>query len=643
MSNESVEIKYESGSISYSDLKNKVTVPEYQRDIVWTDKAKSDFIDALAKGFPFGSLLLYQVNGSDVNVKDKNNEYSIIDGLQRYSTMREFEDDPGSFWQGNSSEKMLKEFLRVFQEYNKQVGESWTSKSEEDVKTWYAGLVKNNKRANVNIKSYKGFLPTKVGVSQDDRDDAVAKIQDLITALDNKINSFIDLNTLKIPVIYFLGSSDELADVFSGLNKSGTRLSKYQVFTAAWSHEKFKLDNNDDTNKIISSIIDRFERMKSDRGNIKITNFNIREFKEARLINLAQFAYGLGKLIVENSPALLQGTEGDDLYNEVGFGTLGIITGTPSNKLSHIIEKIDDISKNHVQIINEVLSIVNEINAEFDPLTKKRIKYLNSENRKEFETGLSSKLKFLSYIASIWKIKHRKNDESRLTKDAEITNTIKNLPIYYVIDFLRRTWSGSGDSRLNSYYTTGAEPRSYTKKPSEDQIMAAFNSYAENEDPSIRFTAKTKALTTIFANLSYPKCFQPANSYDFEHIIAASYLKDEYQDHGIKGAGIGNAVLLDTELNKIKQTKDLYETASYKIKPGQNRGRKLDTIRIATKKAKELVSDSGRLDEMMYPSEMELEEAYKQMGQGDFTVVKKIIDDRTRKVCNRFVKLLFEM
>lgn len=115
MSNESVEIKYESGSISYSDLKNKVTVPEYQRDIVWTDKAKSDFIDALAKGFPFGSLLLYQVNGSDVNVKDKNNEYSIIDGLQRYSTMREFEDDPGSFWQGNSSEKMLKEFLRVFQ------------------------------------------------------------------------------------------------------------------------------------------------------------------------------------------------------------------------------------------------------------------------------------------------------------------------------------------------------------------------------------------------------------------------------------------------------------------------------------------------------------------------------------------------
>jgi hypothetical protein len=44
-------------------------VPRFQRDLVWSDEEKSEFVDTLKSGFPFGSILLYECG-----------EYLIIDG-----------------------------------------------------------------------------------------------------------------------------------------------------------------------------------------------------------------------------------------------------------------------------------------------------------------------------------------------------------------------------------------------------------------------------------------------------------------------------------------------------------------------------------------------------------------------------------
>ena len=68
----------------------KIVVPKYQRGIVWRDSQKKELIDSIKKGIPFGSILLYQ---------DENaNNYRLIDGLQRCTTIYEFISNPANFY-----------------------------------------------------------------------------------------------------------------------------------------------------------------------------------------------------------------------------------------------------------------------------------------------------------------------------------------------------------------------------------------------------------------------------------------------------------------------------------------------------------------------------------------------------------------
>ncbi|MGI6474652.1 MAG: DUF262 domain-containing protein [Thermoactinomyces vulgaris] len=65
--------------------KKKITIelPKFQRNLVWKEKNKIEFIESLKKGYPFGTLLLYKQ-------EDKDDIFSLIDGLQRSSTIKDY-------------------------------------------------------------------------------------------------------------------------------------------------------------------------------------------------------------------------------------------------------------------------------------------------------------------------------------------------------------------------------------------------------------------------------------------------------------------------------------------------------------------------------------------------------------------------
>lgn len=72
-----------------NDYKNgKITVPKYQRGAVWNKKQREKLIDSMNKGYPFGSILLYQNDG----------KRQIIDGLQRSTTIIEFVKNPARYF-----------------------------------------------------------------------------------------------------------------------------------------------------------------------------------------------------------------------------------------------------------------------------------------------------------------------------------------------------------------------------------------------------------------------------------------------------------------------------------------------------------------------------------------------------------------
>lgn len=68
------------------EYEDKYTVPEYQRDLVWTLEQKQALAESIILGNPIGDFIANEL----VLDKDGNREYRLIDGQQRINTLREF-------------------------------------------------------------------------------------------------------------------------------------------------------------------------------------------------------------------------------------------------------------------------------------------------------------------------------------------------------------------------------------------------------------------------------------------------------------------------------------------------------------------------------------------------------------------------
>ena len=69
-----------------------IKVPLFQRSIVWKEEQSKMFIDSLKKGFPIGTLLFAK------SVQDSQEVFTLIDGLQRSSTIKKYIQNPTQFF-----------------------------------------------------------------------------------------------------------------------------------------------------------------------------------------------------------------------------------------------------------------------------------------------------------------------------------------------------------------------------------------------------------------------------------------------------------------------------------------------------------------------------------------------------------------
>lgn len=80
----------------------------FQRNLVWSEEQKKTFIDSVKKGFPIGTLLFYKV-------KDKDT-YSLIDGLQRSTTIKDFMKLPKSYFETQDvDDEVIETLYKLFE------------------------------------------------------------------------------------------------------------------------------------------------------------------------------------------------------------------------------------------------------------------------------------------------------------------------------------------------------------------------------------------------------------------------------------------------------------------------------------------------------------------------------------------------
>lgn len=70
----------------------EIRIPVFQRGIVWNESQKQKLIESIKRGFPVGSLMAYQTFESTSGTPKP--VWSLIDGLQRTSTILEYLDEP---------------------------------------------------------------------------------------------------------------------------------------------------------------------------------------------------------------------------------------------------------------------------------------------------------------------------------------------------------------------------------------------------------------------------------------------------------------------------------------------------------------------------------------------------------------------
>src|SRR3954469_16424817 len=61
--------------------------PYFQRNLVWRDAHKRDFIDTILKGYPFPQIFLAR---GPINVETMEASQAVVDGQQRLNAIREF-------------------------------------------------------------------------------------------------------------------------------------------------------------------------------------------------------------------------------------------------------------------------------------------------------------------------------------------------------------------------------------------------------------------------------------------------------------------------------------------------------------------------------------------------------------------------
>lgn len=607
--------KYKSGDIRFSELVNSVVLPPFQRRLVWSKKQKEDFIETLSNGYPFGSILIYKYKDDPSQTK-----YTLIDGLQRYSTIKEFQLHPERYMNFDNIVESLFDLIasdhisditlsvekRIKSIINNKLTEVISSRTQYQ-DSWNWALVDSLKEDGLS-----GYYDPRF----------VREIADLQTKAMKQIDQHIDTKNIVIPFIEFLGDEDELATVFENLNRGGKKLSKYQVFAAQWSNNEITLGNTAHNLDILDKVINRYKKLIKDRD-IDIENFDADAMKKSKKINLAELCGALGELILESVPVFWDKSafNNEDKANAIGYSTVAITLGISNKKLNSISQ--------HSELFNNPLfleSYIEKITKEYQTINNYFEKYLKLpgvSSNKKFESKTAADFQILSFFASLWTVKYTfnntKNDFDILPKYKKTYVAILNNFIYYFLeDVASKQWSGTGDSKLDKIYID--RNNRYIRNIPRSVLEDSLNKWWEDRSslPSINFDPVSKLILTVQTSF-FDKQYN-ASSYDLEHIISKSSLNKIYTQDDIPAGSLGNMMFLDSSYNRAKQDINLYNVLQ--------EGHSLDTDYLAN---------------TLYPSEPDLDEVTIGLNKNrkDSTKAKEVIRNRGKYIINNLISNLY--
>lgn len=486
---------YECKAMPYANLKEYIELPKFQRSIVWKKSAKEKFIETLKAGFPFGSLLLYKLS---------EKKYLLIDGLQRFSTIQSFENNPCNYLDLSTiAEKEIKKFIKIISDYK---GYELPDAEQTSIQKKFIEICKEyNISDNDNKTIIIGEIIKKILYENNNSQDTLLKLLEIIEDIKKCIKSEINLDALYIPVIIFSGDYSDLPFIYESINASGTKLSKYKI----------------DDLEILEKVEEKYLEMNK-KSNISIMNFKDGEIINSKEINLFEYACALGKIIKEKCQDIFGDiNKNNSDVDSIGFMLISMCINKNckiNKNLSEIFDRANPsnmiVLKNKIvyccKEVNNILSSYVRLNSESDPQIK------NFPYQMTLIIAILFHINFtINSDLSIYKNPNSKKQKEEFEK---------NMPFRFLYDYIQDIWGKRSDSeRADSRISSGI----YSKTISKESWRGALQEFMMEQLNSTSYKRKkvNNLLINYIIKLSNKNDNINYNDFDIEYIIPIATLK----------------------------------------------------------------------------------------------------------------------
>lgn len=597
-------LKYEVAGKLYTELKGKISAPKFQRNFVWKKKARRNLIDSIKQGLPIGCFLLQTLD---------NGQYNIIDGRQRFSTLLDYENHRYEYIEESDidNDKILKiissvasinnQFQKYCEDARKTIIKKIKAVAVKQLKT------KNAEKSSVTFEIIDEIEKNFPNLSREDKKQLSGRVDKFY----DSIWQILDTTNIVLPCIIFNNniSDDEIVATFINLNTKGTKLSKYDLYSAKWQNDIITVDDDN----IIDKVISKYKDSLDGNQNIEAENFNETEIRSSKQINVFEYAYALSKLIGEACNGKMYQTKEASEVDSLGFSILASILNVPSKNMVLLSKKLIDSHINYVILKDKIIYCSKEIQSILDW-------YCTAPDGTNYFTHSYNQL--VSYIVTYFKARFEITADGRIVdnpKRNKIQDFKANLHLWYLFDNIRGYWAGSGDTKLDRLVIIDDIFTSpYFAKVDSDRFQLALYDWINAEGNEKTTTVKPEI--KLFINYIVKKrCSEPHQGMDIEHIIPQMRLELlSSREKGVLGiSSPANLTLIPRFDNRSKREKTYYELVELRDQSA-------------------LTYDKTLLDKYVYPerSEIKFIESNSEFTVQNFNRFKK---DRTNTLIKLFI------
>lgn len=549
----------ELGNLDVDEHKPVVlTIPAFQRTLVWSPEKQRNLIASILKGFPIGAILLVEhAEKKSVTLPSGKTvmatNYGIIDGLQRTNAIVEHLRQSLHFanadvLDGNSFDS----FHAALSEYATQELEA--EKVTDSVTSWMHETRVPNETAGFDFYTLLTRVVADLELPPPSSAD-IAWLKPAASALVKHIREAVDISKRQIPVLIYSGPGEYLPEIFEQINKAGTTLTKYEIYAASWVSTTVTVNEP----KIRDAIARRYARLTDEGFTVEVDTIGPE-------YSLFDYLHGLSQYLGELYPRLFSKPEARKNRLTAAFPLATLMFGSALDKMGELETYFPKV-EGRLQVDAFQAALISAV----EVVDKILAKHLALQMTGEGDPIAHGELQIVSIIAAVAShlYDHTSGFGERLSSSArsELTKKFSRaIPQHYIYDVLRQQWRGS----LYTYayervWDKGAPSPTYVQPVeaiSFDSALATSlrEQLAEVSHSRKNITAADRAFLKFLYSPIVSVSEQSEHKFDIEHWIPVGRIQKMTQGKAPWPIGaLGNLGVLPAGPNRIKKEETVDE------------------------------------------------------------------------------------